>query len=291
MQSSPLDLNRFYFRGDSSGCLLIHGLTGTPGEMRYLGERLHTAGFTVSGILLAGHRTTVEDLKTKKWQDWYQSVKEGYEELRDSCKNIFVSGISMGALLAFLLAYETKSDITALASLSTGFFFDGWNTHAWQRWLLPLMIYTPLKYFLDFPEDEPYSVKNASVRYDHLGYPVFPAVSLSELYKLMRTVKKILPDIKVPTLIIHSREDDSHSLRSPDLLEKQLGSTVKEKLILDNSYHVVTVDYQKEKVADEVIRFFRRFIENAKEGPCDDWEKNSSRKNSEGWSQDHHCRR
>ncbi|MBI4488253.1 MAG: alpha/beta hydrolase [Deltaproteobacteria bacterium] len=259
--------------------------------MRYLGERLHTAGFTVSGILLAGHRTTVEDLKTKKWQDWYQSVKEGYEELRDSCKNIFVSGISMGALLAFLLAYETKSDITALASLSTGFFFDGWNTHAWQRWLLPLMIYTPLKYFLDFPEDEPYSVKNASVRYDHLGYPVFPAVSLSELYKLMRTVKKILPDIKVPTLIIHSREDDSHSLRSPDLLEKQLGSTVKEKLILDNSYHVVTVDYQKEKVADEVIRFFRRFIENAKEGPCDDWEKNSSRKNSEGWSQDHHCRR
>lgn len=259
MQSSPLDLNSFYFRGDSNGCLLIHGLTGTPGEMRFLGERLHAAGFTVSGIRLAGHRTTVEDLKTKKWQDWYQSVKEGHEELRVSCKNIFVSGISMGALLAFLLACEVKNEITALASLSTGFFFDGWNTHAWQRWLLPLLIYTPLKYFLDFPEGEPYSVKNAAVRYDHLGYPVFPAVSLSELYKLIRTVKKILPDIQVPTLIIHSREDDSHSLRSPDFIEKQLGSTVKEKVILDNSYHVITVDYQKDKVADEVIRFFRRF--------------------------------
>jgi carboxylesterase len=259
MKSSPLDLNRFYFRGDSNGCLLIHGLTGTPGEMRYLGERLHAAGFTVNGILLAGHRTTVDDLKTKKWQDWYQSVNEGYEELRVSCKKIFVSGISMGALLGFLLAYEAKGDIRALACLSTGFFFDGWNTHAWQRCLLPLAIHTPLKYFLDFPEGEPYSVKNASVRYDHLGYPVFPAVSLSELFKLIRTVKKILPNIQVPTLIVHSQEDDCHSLRSVDYLEKRLGSTVKEKLILDNSYHVITVDYQKDKVADEVTRFFRRF--------------------------------
>jgi len=230
--------------------------------MRYLGERLHAAGFTVNGILLAGHRTTVEDLKTKKWQDWYQSVKAGYEELRVSCKKIFVSGISMGALLGFLLAYEAKGDITALASLSTGFFFDGWNTHAWQRWLLPLAIHTPLKYFLDFPEGEPYSVKNVSVRYDHLGYPVFPAVSLSELFKLIRTVKAILPEVHVPTLIVHSREDDSHSLRSVDLMERQLGSTVKEKVILDNSYHVVTVDYQKEKVAAEVTRFFQRFAEN-----------------------------
>lgn len=260
MKSSPLDLNRFYFRGDSSGCLLIHGLTGTPGEMRFLGERLHAAGFTVSGIVLAGHRTTVDDLKTKTWQDWYQSVKEGYEELRVSCKTIFVSGISMGALLAFLLAYETKSDIAALASLSTGFFFDGWNTHAWQRMMLPFVIHTPLKYFVDFPEGEPYSVKNPSVRYDHLGYPVFPAVSLSELYKLIRTVKPILPDIKVPTLIIHSREDDSHSLRSVDYLDRKLGLTIKEKIILDNSYHVVTVDYQKERVAAEVVRFFRRYI-------------------------------
>src|SRR5262250_1985461 len=243
MKSSPLDLNRFYFRGDSSGCLLIHGLTGTPGEMRFLGERLHAAGFTVSGILLAGHRTTVEDLKTKKWQDWYQSVKEGYEELRVSCKTIFVSGISVGALLAFLLAYERKSDVAALVSLSTGFFFDGWNTHAWQRMMLPFVIHTPLKYFVDFPEGEPYSVKNPSVRYDHLGYPVLPA-------------------IKVPTIIIHSREDDSHSLRSVDFMERHLGSTVKEKLILDNSYHVVTVDYQKEKVAAEVIRFFQRFAED-----------------------------
>ena len=95
----PLDLNRFYFRGDSNGCLLIHGLTGTPGEMRYLGERLHAAGFTVSGIVLAGHRMTVEDLKAKKWQDWYQSVKEGYEELRVSEKPCRGAGLSLHWLL------------------------------------------------------------------------------------------------------------------------------------------------------------------------------------------------
>ena len=89
-------------RGGNNGCLLIHGLTGTPGEMRYLGERLHAAGFTVNGILLAGHRTTVEDLKTKKWQDWYRSVKEGYEELRDSSKTYLSWEFpSEGFLLSF----------------------------------------------------------------------------------------------------------------------------------------------------------------------------------------------
>jgi Esterase/lipase len=263
MQSSSLDLDRFYFRGGNNGCLLIHGLTGTPGEMRYLGERLHAAGFTVNGILLAGHRTTVEDLKTKKWQDWYRSVKEGYEELRDSSKNVFVVGISLGGLLAFLLACETKSEIAALACLSTGFFFDGWNTQAWQRWLLPMVIYTPLKHFVDFPEGEPLGVKDPSARYAHLGYSVFPAVSIAELYKLIRTVKAILPEVHVPTMIIHSREDDFHSLRSVDLLERQLGSSVKEKLILDNSYHVVTMDYQKATVAAEVTRFFQRFVGNS----------------------------
>ena len=75
--------------------------------------------------------------------------------------------------------------------------------------------------------------------------------------------KAILPEVHVPTMIIHSREDDFHSLRSVDLLERQLGSSVKEKLILDNSYHVVTMDYQKATVAAEVTRFFQRFVGNS----------------------------
>ena len=126
-----------------------------------------------------------------------------------------------------------------------------------------MVIYTPLKHFVDFPEGEPLGVKDASARYAHLGYSVFPAVSIAELYKLIRTVKAILPEVHVPTMIIHSREDDFHSLRSVDLLERQLGSSVKEKLILDNSYHVVTMDYQKATVAAEVTRFFQRFVENS----------------------------
>ena len=261
MGSSYPELDRFYFRGDENGCLLIHGLTGTPGEMRYLGERLHSAGFTVNGVCLAGHCTTIEDLKSKNWRDWYRSVKQGYDELKDSCEKVFLCGISAGALLALYLAHEVQGEVTALASLSTGFFYDGWNTHAWQRWLLPILIYTPLKHLFDFPEGEPYSVKDASVRYAHRGYPVYPAVTLAELYELIGAAKKILPEVKVPTLIVHSREDDSNSLRNVEFLERMLGSPVKEKVILANSYHVVTVDYQKEMVADAVTRFFQRFVE------------------------------
>ncbi|MFQ5683294.1 MAG: alpha/beta hydrolase [Candidatus Binatia bacterium] len=260
MEPSYPEWGQFSFPGDENGCLLIHGLTGSPSEMRYLGERLYAAGFTVNGILLAGHGTTIEDLKGKTWRDWYQSVKDGYEELQGSCKRIFVSGISVGALLALVLALDAKNDITGIASLSAGFFFDGWNTHAWQRWLVPLVIYTPLKYFVNFPEGEPYSVKDASVRYAHRGYPVYPGVTIAELYKLARVVKRSLPAIQVPALMVHARDDDTHSLRNVDFIEKQLGSKIKEKVILENSYHVVTVDFQKDKVADEIVRFFKQLI-------------------------------
>ena len=262
MAASHPGLGEFKFIGNSNGCLLIHGLTGTPGEMRYLGERLHAAGFSVKGVLLAGHCTTIEELKEKSWHDWYRSVREAYKELRLSCNKVFVSGISLGALLALYLAYEEKDDITAVASLSTSFFYDGWNTRPWHRWMLPFIIYTPLKYFINFTEGEPYSVKDTSVRYDHRGYPAYPAVSLGELYKLIGRVKRVLSEIKAPTLIVHSREDDSNSLRNAHFLYNRLGSPVKEQLVLENSYHVVTVDYQKDRVADEVMRFFHRFAES-----------------------------
>jgi carboxylesterase len=94
----------FWTGGRDVGCLLIHGFTGTPYEMRFLGERLHAAGYSVGGVRLAGHATRVEDLAQSGWSDWDQSVEDGFEQLSRHCSRIVGIGLSMGALLGVGLA-------------------------------------------------------------------------------------------------------------------------------------------------------------------------------------------
>ena len=96
----------FTYAGDRTGVLLIHGLTASPGEMAPLGNRLHEDGFTVSGVLLAGHGTDVDDLRRTTWTDWLDSARRGLTSLQKECDEVFVVGLSAGALLAALLAAE-----------------------------------------------------------------------------------------------------------------------------------------------------------------------------------------
>src|ERR671931_1206621 len=94
----------FSFKGDRVGCLLIHGFTGTPNELRWLGEQLAADGRTVLGVRLAGHGTCVEEMNTTRWRDWYSSALDGYASLRRECDQIIAIGLSMGGMLALLLA-------------------------------------------------------------------------------------------------------------------------------------------------------------------------------------------
>src|SRR5438477_6307703 len=92
----------FHFDGGRDGVLLIHGLTGTPNEMLLLGKGLHRAGFTVSGMQLAGHCGNQDDLLATGWRDWYASVENSAHKLRSRVDRVYVAGLSMGALLALL---------------------------------------------------------------------------------------------------------------------------------------------------------------------------------------------
>ncbi len=99
-----LDLNPFFFKGGSVGCLLIHGGTGSPPEMRGMGEYLAGKGLTVLGVRLAGHGTTPEDLATKSWRDLIASAEEGLSRLQAQCYHVFVAGLSLGGLITLYLA-------------------------------------------------------------------------------------------------------------------------------------------------------------------------------------------
>ncbi len=262
-----------YEKRGSTGVLLVHGITGSPTEMKPLVRRLSAGGFTVACPQLAGHCSTLKDLKRTRWQDWYRSVEEGLDFLSGECDTIFVSGLSMGALLALKLAANNPEHIQGVATLSATFFYDGWNVpHFKQRFLLPLAIYSPLRFFLSYREPAPYGIKDERLRNmiaavyegnganmpEKYGYSEFPGVTVRETFRLIREVKRDLAAMVAPLLVVHATEDDMASLENARYLTSHVSSSHVETFYVDDTYHVLTLDKRKHDVADRVAEFFLR---------------------------------
>jgi carboxylesterase len=257
----------------TAGVLLVHGITGSPTEMKPLVRKLSASGFSVACPQLAGHCSTLKDLKQTRWRDWYASVESGLDFLTSRCDTVFVSGLSMGALLALKLAANHPDQIQGVATLSATFFYDGWNVpRLRQRFLLPICIYSPLRYFLSYHEPAPYGIKDERIRNmiaavyagngsnmpEKYGYSEFPGVTVRETFRLIREVKRDLAALVAPMLIVHSTEDDMASLKNATFLASQVSSPHVETFYVDDTYHVLTLDKRKNDVAARVAEFFLR---------------------------------
>ncbi len=257
----------FWFEGGRDGVLLIHGLTGTPAEMRFVGKGLADAGYTVYGMQLAGHCGDEADLLATGWRDWYHSVETAYCRLARRCEHVFVGGLSMGALLGLHLAANLpRNALAGLALYSTTIWYDGWNTNRF-RFLLPLVLRLPFGKRYSFWEDPPYGIKDERLRQVVVsrmlsgdsaggGLPVIRGASLAELHRLIRRIKREAHTVTTPALVVHALEDDVTSVRNADFLERSLGGPVR-KVLLDDCYHMVTVDRQRREVVKRTVDFFR----------------------------------
>ena len=255
----------FLHAGGPEAVLLIHGLTGTPTEMRFVGKALAAAGYTVYGLQLAGHCGSEDDLLTTTWQDWYASVETAYDRLADRHPVIFAAGLSMGAVLALHLA--ANRPLGGVALYSTTLWYDGWSVPRF-RFLLPLFLHTPLGTHYRFVETFPYGIKDERLRRRVVagmmagdsaaaGNLGLTGQSLRQLRALVRVVRAEIPAITTPTLILHARDDDLTSARNADYVARRLAGPVL-KVLLDDCYHMITVDRQRQVVADETARFFAR---------------------------------
>ena len=264
-----------FFKGTNGGSvILIHGLTGTPHEMRYLAGSFHKKGYSVFCPRLANHDEPLDVLKKTKWQECYESVRKVFLRIKNTNphETVFVAGLSMGALLALLLAEEFQEEITGVCCLSPTLFYDGWNT-PWTRHLLPLAYCTPLKHFAYFKEESPYGIKNEEIRervhryfqnasldqgesVSRFGYPYFPVTLLYQLRLLVKHLIKKLPSIQTPLQIIQAKEDDMTSVKNAKFIYDRVSSGMKEIVLLDNSYHIITADQERAKVARKMLEFF-----------------------------------
>lgn len=260
----------FYDRRGPHAVLLIHGLTGTPAEMRHLALRLRKRGFSVMVPQLAGHCGSVAELKRTHWQDWYRGIEEAFGLLHAHHDQVFVAGLSMGALLALELAARQGAQVAGLGLLSPTFFYDGWNMPRFRRRLLPLAFLPPLRHLLYWRESPPYGIKCERTRAmvhavltnrdaqaaEKVGIFRTPMSTVRQSSMLIRHVSQSLAHVRAPLLVVHSTEDDMASVRNAHFVTERVASTDVETWLIDDTYHVLTLDRRKDDVANRLGEFF-----------------------------------
>lgn len=262
-----------FFRGSSTrgrtGVLLIHDLGGSPLELRTVAAGLAERGFTVSCCQLAGHGNTEKELLATHWTDWYASAEQALAELEKQCDAVVVGGLSVGSILTLRLAALNPSRVHGLCLFAPTLRYDGWAI-PWYSFLLILGVRAPFLRGMRFADPPPYGIKDEATRaviadtmhtdkqadagthYTSLG-------TLQESYWLVRDVTRRLSSIKAPALIMHPREDDISDLSNTIYLQRRLGGLV-ECLVLDDSYHLITLDRQRDIVMNRTADFIA-FVE------------------------------
>jgi carboxylesterase len=239
-----LDLNPFFFEGSEVGCLLVHGFSGSPPEMRPIGEYLAGKGLTVVGVRLAGHGTSPEDMARTGWRDWVASAEEGLRELQRRCERVFVSGLSMGGLITLhLAAHHSMAGIVAMAA--PAYIAD------WRFRFLPLAQYFVRWFTPDIESDltDPEAEKRLS------SYRVLPVRCIASLGQLLHLVRRELSQIQVPALIMQGKNDHHVPANSARIIFDELGSAEKEIVWWPNSGHCITVDSEREAVWARAYEF------------------------------------
>jgi carboxylesterase len=274
METNNFKKYNFSFSGtNGKAVLLIHGITGTPSEMRYLGKGLNKGGFNVVCNTLPRHCSSLGELKKVTWQEIYAFCRDDLHRLKSQYAQVYIGGLSMGALMAVQLAREFPSEVSGIIALAPTLFYDGWalpkkRIFMYLTWHIPF-----IRNAIDIREGWPYGLKDEYSRahierfykqaragdFDQkvllFGSPFFPLACLYQHHLFTKTVKKELSSVKSPILIIHAREDDMASPRNSQYQYEKIGSPKKSLVILEDSYHIITIDQEKEKVIAEVIKF------------------------------------
>jgi carboxylesterase len=260
--------------GRSASVLLLHGLTGTPSEMRPVARHLSKLGYTVETPLLAGHGRTHRELLRTTWRDWVDGARRSLRQIAAQSAPVVVAGLSMGALLAVLLAAEeeTASSVVGIVLLSTTMRYDGSSIPA-TRVFLPLAHLFPFlgKYFY-WTESPPYGLRDERLQHlitraienaergETAEYGLFRTYvgALRQLSLMVREVRRRAARVRCPALVVHSLEDTVTSAENAREIYRRLGSRDKSLQWLSGCDHVITVDLCKRDVARLVGDFVAR---------------------------------
>ncbi|GAC1324993.1 MAG: alpha/beta fold hydrolase [Mycobacteriales bacterium] len=236
----------FHHDGGAVGVLLCHGFTGTPQSMRPWGEHLAAAGLTVTCPRLPGHGTRWQDMNVTRWEDWYGEVERSFDALRGRSESVFVMGLSMGGTLSLRLAEQRGAEVSGLVLVNASL-----GTEDKRAKLLPVLS----KVVASFPPVGN-DIKKPGVT--ELAYDRLPLKAAASLQKLWALTRAELARVTQPLLVFRSREDHVVEPVSGRLLLEGVSSTEVEEHILEDSYHVATLDNDAPAIFAGSLEFVRQ---------------------------------
>jgi carboxylesterase len=247
--SSDERTHAFAADGDGPGCLLLHGFTGTPAEMRPIAERLAARGYSIRAPLLPGHGTRVEDLASTRWPEWFAAAEASWDEIRARSGAGAVVGLSMGALLALHLARQRDREVGAVVALAPPIRLrEQRNAESalWMRFLPRL----PRRF-----EIVPKRRKDPATERITPAYDEIPLRALASMVELQRVVRTELPLVTAPALVLAGDIDETIAPTAAEEVERALGSPSKMRLTFARTGHIMTEDADASAVLAAVEDF------------------------------------
>ena len=236
----------FNHDGSDVGVLLCHGFTGTPQSLRPWGEYLADRGYSVRLPLLPGHGTTWQEMNQTRWEDWYAAVDAAFRELHEASERVVVCGLSMGGALALQLAQGHGPRISGLVLVNPAVKFDDPRTL-----LLPV-----LKHVVGSLGAIGNDVKKPGVT--ELAYTRTPLKAAHSQLVAWQSVVRDLPEVTQPVLLLRSPQDHVVPASSSALILSRISSRDVTEILLEDSYHVATIDNDAQRIFDESAKFIER---------------------------------
>lgn len=239
------DPNPFYLQGSSIGVLLLHGFTSTPQSVAYVGRQIHAStGATVSVPLLAGHGVTPEALARTGYKEWLASAESALDRVRNACDRVVVAGLSLGGTIALNLSIRFPDHIDRVVSIngSTGIYRSDQ--------VAGLFSADPGEFHQGIGSD----IKHPTRR--ETCYDRIPVATMRERFVLTCATGIMLPNLKQPIFVFQSREDHVVAPENGSRIVREVGSSNVTLHWLDHSYHVATLDNDR----DEIVKKCSTFI-------------------------------
>jgi carboxylesterase len=262
--------------GGRHGVLLFHGLSSTPLELQFLGRGLHRAGYSVRIAVIEGYSHGLPSRSPSGHREWAAAALAEFDRMRQQCDTLAVGGLCIGALLSLVVAAQRADAVSHVLALSTTLRYDGWAAPR-SRVFLPLARLIPALGRLAVKEREPFGLKDERLRAwvaaqmkesggSDAGAAVLRVRDLLQAQDLMRLVREGLARISAPTLLLHAREDEAASPRSAFEVASSISSKRVHCVILNDSYHMISIDKEKARVLSEMKDFLQAAAPAAEPG-------------------------
>ncbi|WP_072396489.1 alpha/beta fold hydrolase [Hyphomicrobium sp. CS1GBMeth3] len=260
--------------GGRVGVLLVHSLGGNPVELRFVAQGLARQGCTVYCPFIPGLSGGTDPSGLSSWKDWYAALETAHDELKAHCDVVIVGGQSAGAMLTLRLARERASEIDGLLLFAPTMWPNGWAIPRYFP-LFKLIYHKWVASLMHFRQRAPFGIKDERIRnfviesFKSEGRPVEDLFGRGggivwEFLSLASDVKRRLREIPQHAAIFHPREDDQSDISNAFRLQRELGGVV-EMTVLNDSYHMVTLDRQRSTVVDRTVDFVVRLTQKIEE--------------------------